>query len=50
MDIIHDSEEKTVLAIIGDVSKYENGIQTANLHDYKTVIILFYIVASTSQA
>ncbi|OPL33540.1 hypothetical protein AM593_00986, partial [Mytilus galloprovincialis] len=36
MDVIHDSEDKTVLAIVGDVSKYKNGIQTVNFHDYKT--------------
>ncbi|OPL20448.1 hypothetical protein AM593_08643, partial [Mytilus galloprovincialis] len=37
MDVIHDTEDKTVLAIVGDVSKYKNGIQTVNFHDYKTV-------------
>ncbi|XP_052061533.1 uncharacterized protein LOC127701609 [Mytilus californianus] len=36
MDVIHDSKDKTVLAIVGDVSKYKNGIQTVNFHDYNT--------------
>ncbi|XP_076109404.1 uncharacterized protein LOC143078417 [Mytilus galloprovincialis] len=36
MDVIHDSSAKTVLAIVGDVSKYKNGIQTVNFHDYNT--------------
>lgn len=37
MDVIHDPKDKTVLAIVGDVSKYKNGIQTVNFHDYNTV-------------
>ena len=37
MDIIHDEDAKTVMAIIGDVSQYEGGAQTVNLHDYNTV-------------
>ncbi|XP_052776709.1 uncharacterized protein LOC128214331 isoform X3 [Mya arenaria] len=36
MDVIHDEDAKTVMAIIGDVSQYANGIQTVNLHDYNT--------------
>ncbi|XP_052061528.1 uncharacterized protein LOC127701608 isoform X1 [Mytilus californianus] len=36
MDVIHDSVDKTVIAIIGDVSKYKNGVPTVNLHDYNT--------------
>ncbi|VDI68282.1 Hypothetical predicted protein [Mytilus galloprovincialis] len=30
MDVIHDSVDKTVIAVIGDVSKYKNGIPTVN--------------------
>jgi len=37
MDVIHDEDAKTVMAIIGDVSQYKNGVQTVNLHDYNTV-------------
>lgn len=37
MDVIHDIEDKIVMAIIGDVSQYENGIPTVNFHDYKSV-------------
>ncbi|CAC5416169.1 unnamed protein product [Mytilus coruscus] len=36
MDVIHDTEDKTVIAVIGDVSKYQNGIPTVNFHDYNT--------------
>ncbi|XP_071172731.1 uncharacterized protein [Mytilus edulis] len=36
MDVIHDSVDKTVIAVIGDVSKYKNGIPTVNFHDYNT--------------
>ena len=36
MDVIHDAEEKTVLTIIGDVSHYDDGVQTVNFHDYNT--------------
>lgn len=37
MDVIHDIEEKTVMAIIGDVSEYGNSVQTVNFHDYNKV-------------
>ncbi|WAR24436.1 hypothetical protein MAR_038105, partial [Mya arenaria] len=36
MDVIHDEDEKTVMAIIGDVSQYAIGVHTINLHDYNT--------------
>ncbi|CAC5384847.1 unnamed protein product [Mytilus coruscus] len=36
MDVIHDTEEKTVIAIVGDVCKYKNGVPTVNFHDYST--------------
>ncbi|XP_052061525.1 uncharacterized protein LOC127701606 isoform X2 [Mytilus californianus] len=36
MDVIHDTIDKTVIAVIGDVSKYKNGIPTVNFHDYNT--------------
>ncbi|XP_052061536.1 uncharacterized protein LOC127701611 isoform X2 [Mytilus californianus] len=36
MDIIHDTEEKTVIAIVGDVCKYKNGVPRVNFHDYST--------------
>ncbi|XP_071172729.1 uncharacterized protein [Mytilus edulis] len=36
MDVIHDTEDKTAIAVIGDVSKYKNGIPTVNFHDYNT--------------
>ncbi|WAR24439.1 LOW QUALITY PROTEIN: hypothetical protein MAR_038108, partial [Mya arenaria] len=36
MDVIHDEDAKTVMAIVGDVSQYANGIQTVNFHDYNT--------------
>ena len=37
MGVIHDTEDKTVMVIIGDVSMYDNGQQTVNLHDYNAV-------------
>ncbi|OPL33261.1 hypothetical protein AM593_04934, partial [Mytilus galloprovincialis] len=37
MDVMHDIEDKTVIAVIGDVSKYKNGIPTVNFHDYNTI-------------
>ncbi|XP_053384393.1 uncharacterized protein LOC123537520 [Mercenaria mercenaria] len=36
MDITYDDEKNTVLVIVGDVSKYKDGVQTVNLHDFNT--------------
>ncbi|XP_045177126.2 uncharacterized protein LOC123537471 [Mercenaria mercenaria] len=36
MDVSYDTEKNTVLVIVGDVSKYKDGVQTVNLHDFNT--------------
>ncbi|XP_060599345.1 uncharacterized protein LOC132752945 [Ruditapes philippinarum] len=36
MDVTYDSDKNTVHVVIGDVSMYEEGIQSVNLHDYNT--------------
>ncbi|XP_053399535.1 uncharacterized protein LOC128557045 [Mercenaria mercenaria] len=36
MDVTYDSDKNTVLVVVGDVSKYKDGAQTVNLHDYNT--------------